>query len=298
MKCPKCGYLGFERVERCRNCGYDFSLTKALPIPDLPIRSTPSDDPFPLSDLALSDPTRAGAPGATPQLQQPLDRGGGPAPELPLFGSNLADDVPLITTPSPPRTPLAVRRSTPEVSRLRTETRAATLDFAPSDESRPAISRTPTTRSPRRVAEERPAARQSDTATVMSRVFAILIDLVVLAAIDATVVYFTMQIVGVTFAELTIVPKLPLIAFLVLQNVAYFIAFTAGGQTLGQMAFGIKVVSEPGGGSPDLGRSIVRTLVWVVLAAPAGLGLITALFSDGRGLHDRFAGTRVIRASA
>ena len=27
MKCPKCGYLGYQDVERCRNCGYDFSLT-------------------------------------------------------------------------------------------------------------------------------------------------------------------------------------------------------------------------------------------------------------------------------
>ena len=26
MKCPKCGYLGFDSGERCRNCGYDFSL--------------------------------------------------------------------------------------------------------------------------------------------------------------------------------------------------------------------------------------------------------------------------------
>ena len=27
MKCPKCGYLGFEHVDRCRNCGYEFALT-------------------------------------------------------------------------------------------------------------------------------------------------------------------------------------------------------------------------------------------------------------------------------
>jgi uncharacterized RDD family membrane protein YckC len=27
MKCPKCGYLGFETTDRCRNCQYDFSLT-------------------------------------------------------------------------------------------------------------------------------------------------------------------------------------------------------------------------------------------------------------------------------
>ena len=40
MKCPKCGYLGFEHVERCRNCGYDFSLTRrstAFPSCTLPL---------------------------------------------------------------------------------------------------------------------------------------------------------------------------------------------------------------------------------------------------------------------
>ena len=26
MKCSKCGYLGFETSDRCRNCGYEFSL--------------------------------------------------------------------------------------------------------------------------------------------------------------------------------------------------------------------------------------------------------------------------------
>jgi len=26
VKCPKCDYLGFETGDRCRNCGYDFSL--------------------------------------------------------------------------------------------------------------------------------------------------------------------------------------------------------------------------------------------------------------------------------
>src|SRR4029077_582454 len=26
VKCPKCDYLGFETGDRCKNCGYDFSL--------------------------------------------------------------------------------------------------------------------------------------------------------------------------------------------------------------------------------------------------------------------------------
>jgi uncharacterized RDD family membrane protein YckC len=34
----------------------------------------------------------------------------------------------------------------------------------------------------------------------------------------------------------------------------------------------------------------------MVLAVPAGLGFLTAVLSrDHRGLHDRFAGTRVVR---
>jgi len=39
MKCPKCGYLGFETTDRCRNCQYDFSLA--------PLRAE--------TDLALND---------------------------------------------------------------------------------------------------------------------------------------------------------------------------------------------------------------------------------------------------
>jgi len=30
MKCPKCGYVGFEVRDRCRHCGYDFSF---VPLP-------------------------------------------------------------------------------------------------------------------------------------------------------------------------------------------------------------------------------------------------------------------------
>ena len=29
MKCPKCDYLGFETGDRCKHCGYDFSLLAA-----------------------------------------------------------------------------------------------------------------------------------------------------------------------------------------------------------------------------------------------------------------------------
>ncbi len=124
------------------------------------------------------------------------------------------------------------------------------------------------------------------------------IDLIILAAIDLMVIYFTMQICGLDLADLRILPKGPLVAFLLAQNLGYLVVFTAGGQTLGKMAADIRVVSARSNASLDLSRSIVRTLVWLVLAVPAGLGFLTALFShDRRGLHDRCAGTRVVRAS-
>src|SRR5438309_2079157 len=58
MKCPKCAYLGFEDVDRCRNCGYDFSLTEAPDIPDLTIRRD-TRALTPLDDLSLIDSATA-----------------------------------------------------------------------------------------------------------------------------------------------------------------------------------------------------------------------------------------------
>jgi uncharacterized RDD family membrane protein YckC len=133
---------------------------------------------------------------------------------------------------------------------------------------------------------------------VFARAFATAIDLMVLASIDVVVIYFTMKICGLTFADLSILPKAPLVAFLLVQNGGYFIVFTTGGQTLGKMAAGIRVIPTRSRSSVDFGRATLRTLVWLALAIPAGLGFLTALFSrDGRGLHDRCAGTSVVRAS-
>jgi uncharacterized RDD family membrane protein YckC len=309
MKCPKCGYLGFKHVERCPNCGYDFSLSSSPAFLDLSIRPSPLNTPRPLADLALVDSGLSlSSPepkhGTTPEIGSvQVVTAPAPTPELPLFGSPGGDDVPLITRPSPPRTPLAVRRATPEVPRLRADPRTSPLDFVPSDlDSR--LSAPLATPPARRAAAlpdrgPQPAAQLDAPAAVSARIFAALIDVVLLLAIDFAVVYLTMQIVGATFDEFTILPRVPLLAFLTVQNISYFVLFTAGGQTLGQMVFGIKVISDEAGASPDLSHAMLRTLVWTILAAPAGLGLATALVSrDRRGLHDRFSGTRVVRAGA
>ena len=301
MKCSKCGYLGFESGDRCRNCGYEFSLSPDYDLPDLAIRN--EDDQRDLDDFALVDAAISPQSGATAPAVRAESR---PAPRvtpsaMPLFAPGIDDDTPLITKASPPRAPLSVRKSTPEVARLRpvAAPKSGSLDLGLDLDTLggPPVPRLNPQERAQTVDPDPPAYYED--AGVVRRVLAAAVDSIILLAIDLVVIYFTMQICGVGLAEFGILPKGPLIVFLVVQNVGYLIAFTAGGQTLGKMATGIKVVSEDAGDTLDIGCALKRTVMWLMLALPAGLGLLSMLFDhDHRGLHDRFAGTRVVRATA
>jgi len=306
VKCSKCGYVGFETADRCRNCGYDFALSPAAALPDLPIRRE-ADSVEGLDDLALIDAGTArraslGFDAEFGRAPEPRAASGPTlstrtaASELPLFGSPIEDDTPLITRPSPPRAPLSVRRSTPEVPRLRSVGPRAggpdlALDLGPS-ETAPRVAQ-----SERAKAVDWSSADERRTdAGALRRIGALAIDGLILCAIDIAVIYLTMQICGLGVAEFPLLPKGPLVAFLVVQNVGYLVAFTASGQTLGKMTAGIEIVTLDPYDVLDLGRALKRTVAWLVLACPVGLGLLPAILShDYRGLHDRFAGTRVVR---
>src|SRR5262245_28714187 len=91
MKCPKCSYLGFETSDRCRNCGYDFSLLDAPPSEgdiDLALKSASVEDEAPSRWLEEVDRALGGAP--EPVLPSPRPAMAAPAraeadPALPLF---------------------------------------------------------------------------------------------------------------------------------------------------------------------------------------------------------------------
>lgn len=301
MKCPKCGYLGYERVKRCRNCGYDFVLSEAPPTPDLRLRDG-ATNPAPIDDLQLVDAASQPAPAvrmddAAPERK--TDGGESALAELPLFGPPITDDVPLITRPSPPRQPLSVRRATPEVPRLRAEPRAPLLDW-PADSPAPTPAPFRPARKPEPVPSREPRVLDAPgTASLVSRAAAAVIDVLLLVLVDIVVVYFTMKICRLNPSEWALVPKAPLIAFLIVQNGGYLVAFTAVGQTLGKMMARIRVVADDDDRSPDVGRAALRAMLWFPLALPAGLGLLSAaLHDDRRGWHDRFAGTRVVSTRA
>ena len=301
MKCPKCGYLGFEPVDRCRNCGYDFSL--ALPASEtleLPLKAEPVSagaDDLSFLDEAIVARTAAVLESRALETLRPaapdpgLESSGA---ELPLFGTPIPDDVPLISRPSPPRAPLSVRRATPEVPRLRNASRPPTLELGFDGPERPRLSNRAQSAPVEGVSDVDPVG---EDASVAARFAAVVTDFLILAGVDVVVIYFTLRICGIGMEDLGVLPLAPLVAFLLVQNGGYLVAFTASGQTLGKMMAGIRVVSAEPQSPLDLGRAFVRELIWLALAVPAGLGLLTVLSRDRRGVHDRFAGTRVVRAS-
>ncbi|MFN7985288.1 MAG: RDD family protein [Vicinamibacterales bacterium] len=365
MKCPKCGYLGYQDVERCRNCGYEFSLAPSG-AGELRIRQT-EPEPEALGDLDLIDSRMAAAAlnalraaaGKTPSepLAAPVDSKD--PGELPLFGDAAPDDEPLITKASPPRPPLAVRRSTPEVPRLRSESRmpvneapvvtslapigqkpAAKPKVAPPTPAPSVAPPTPVPPTPAAAApvaapptpprptpapptpppaprvarpaptplppepplvEERPVSAPFAVvrpATAGERVTAAAIDLVLLLCVDLLVVYFALKVCRLAPSEYRLLPPVPTIAFLLLQNGGYLVAFTTVGQTLGKMLTGLRVVDVETDASPGFGRAAARAALTLLFTLPAGLGLLPVLFNhDGRGLQDRLAGTRVVHGT-
>src|SRR5690606_7074946 len=78
--------------------------------------------------------------------------------------------------------------------------------------------------------------------------------------IAAIVIYFTLRMAGLPASGVTLLPPVPLASFLLMLKLAYFSAFTmVGGQTIGKMAVGIRVVGDDGSALEPT-RAIRRTL--------------------------------------
>jgi uncharacterized RDD family membrane protein YckC len=319
MKCPKCQYISFDSPERCRNCGYDFAPAPgATPPPDeARLRSDAADGPMP--DLSLGE-RRSPEPTPAARLRSRQD-----GFDLPLFNEPIPglDDTPLISTAAAPRVPLAVRRGTPEPSRVprpprkpaRPETIVAKAPSsgAPTPPALGAARRTDSTVDPpasppgeagrwqgppvrRREAEaERDDAGAA--APAVPRLLALAIDLGSLVVTDLIVVHFTLAILRTPWSRLLDLPVLPLAAFCLLLNAGYVVAFTvASGQTIGKMVTGIRIVSDASWRVP-VAQAVLRAALAPLSLLTLGLGYLPALVgSDRRALHDRLSNTRVVRA--
>jgi uncharacterized RDD family membrane protein YckC len=151
MRCPKCQYLGFDGQERCRNCGYDFSLSQTLSPEQVAASDPMSGRGEPHGPSALGAEAEAGADlllrpeptareraRAAIQKRQAASRPGGEAFDLPLFAGAAepampesarveprppmprpGEGRPFVSASPTPRPPLSVRRATSEPARGR-----------------------------------------------------------------------------------------------------------------------------------------------------------------------------------
>jgi uncharacterized RDD family membrane protein YckC len=289
MRCPKCQYISFSSADRCRNCGYEFSFAPETKPVDLPIQDH----------------------------NEPV----GPPRDLPLFSDGGGpDDAPLVSVPAVPRPPLSVRRGQAAVAKRRADPTPApdlpvsertrfphrmrddrgagdTLFESEPESDQPEEPETPP---PRQRADPvaSPTPHVDAPAPVFARLAAGIVDVLIIAAIDAAVLYWTLRAVELPLAEIRRLPAVPLGLFLILLNGGYLTAFTAaGGQTIGKMLARLKVVEDPSRAPVTLGTAALRASAYLVSLAPAGLGFAPLLFApDGRALHDRLANTRVVRA--
>jgi len=299
MRCPKCQYISFDDGDKCRNCGYEFSLSIAADDLDLPIEES---DGFarPNLDLALTDanPRVSSAPaGDSARSDRPITG----TLDLPLFRDGASDDDrPLVSVPPVTRPPLAVRKGSVSIPRPASRREDEPhLDLEPADEIEVPLRRPASRPDPH--APSRPIATEVISAPAGARIVSGLVDVCLLLAIDFGVLRGTMRICGLTYAELLLLPIAPFAAFLLILNGGYLAAFTAaGGQSVGKMLGGIRVVPADAVGSTDrvpLGQAVLRAAAYFLSALPLGVGFLPAIFSaDKRAFHDRLAHTRVVKA--
>ena len=144
---------------------------------------------------------------------------------------------------------------------------------------------------------EAPAVEPHGSAAPLGpRVLAGLVDIAVLAAVDAAVILATLRATGVELSQVSRLPLAPLGVFLVLLAIGYLSLCTVlAGRTFGKAAFGLAVV-EASGRPVRLGPAVVRALIQVLTVPAAGIGFLPALLgADRRSLYDRLAGTDVVR---
>jgi uncharacterized RDD family membrane protein YckC len=259
-----------------------------------------------------------------------------PTKDLPLFVQSMqsvSDDlahnddepeelVPLVKVPARPRTPVSVRRSTPDPARLRAKYGMSPnpepdlwsnvapdpvnpLDQVELREEVGAFQDLPLTSEPAMSWPSEPTPERlpvgwQEPVGAGARLFAAMIDATLLGGISAAVIYFTLQVTGLSIGQIGLLPALPLVGLLLMMIIGYLLMFTvASGQTVGKMAMNLRVV----GTSPEavindritVSQAAVRTFAALPSVLVFGLGFVPALLGAGLALHDRIAHTRVVR---
>jgi uncharacterized RDD family membrane protein YckC len=242
--------------------------------------AAPASVPTPAPSPAPPAPALVPAPAPPPPVAAPLSIPASPAASAPAASTG---------APPPVVRPVDLRAHRKPASRAR---EAAARAVVPA----PAPERTPRVPRPVPSAELEPAG-------FGRRLAAGIIDHVAVGLLQAAVLtpvlwYWWSQPLPSEASQLPIVPvgvSLALVPLAVVLACAYFIyGWGVRGATPGKTALGLVVVGDHGGFPIGASRATVRLLGYVLSGALFGIGFLMIAFG-GSALHDRVAGTRVVR---
>lgn len=285
--------------------------------PGAPVRAPHTTAELPLFVKPMSAPDASPSAAAEAyDLPVPTQASWLPAPPqsepraVPRAVAEIVQQVPDAEPPLRPvpvsQPPLSVRRSVPEPAKR--ELRRSTRPLGPLDRD--------LLEDLRRVeSEERVQARAETRAQALSRGIsedalegvaaaklragAAAVDSLLLGGISVGVLWATLRVAESGLSDLGLTSVVPLAAFLLLVQAVYLLMFTAaGGQTLGKMLVGIRVVADDTAGRHvglTLRQVAWRTGLAMVSVLAVGLGWVPALTGRGLAIHDRLAHTRVVR---
>ena len=131
MRCTKCHYLSFEPEPRCKNCGHDLSLedASAFNFADRDAESLGAAEAHGYATAVLAPPKVATSAHSSRiptkdlplfvQSMQSVSDQLAESDNAPRYEEEPEELEPLVKVPARPRTPMSVRRPTPDPARLR-----------------------------------------------------------------------------------------------------------------------------------------------------------------------------------
>ncbi len=286
---------------------------EAVPVEDRPVAS---------ADVA-SLQLEVSAADARPEPGRPEVRAARPVPpataELPLFVQGIGKDFGPEAGPVPTTTnriepdatqvdapvvppPAPVRRTPPDTPpRPRASRTGAQRPFGPLDHDLLEGLQEIELAERRHASGEARRERQETAAGVRSRAAAAVVDAALLGILATGLVSVTLRWAGLDWGQVQVLPVAPLAGFILVIVTGYLFMFTAaGGQTVGKMLLGIRVVDAGASGAGLAPLSVRQALYREALTVPSvllcGAGFLTVLTGDGRAVHDRLTQTRVVRA--
>jgi uncharacterized RDD family membrane protein YckC/predicted nucleic acid-binding Zn ribbon protein len=297
--CASCGTAVPLPARFCNACGSALSTdgqrldstTGHQPVPEA-LRAEAAAGPEAPSGQPPTDPGSRVAPAKEPQGEASSEATREPAPAVPPAGQVAAGE-PL------PRVP---RAESPRVSSLAPSPAASVVPLAAPARSFPP--RPGPVGKPLRTAERRVGvAANKEAARFGPRLAAGLIDAILVTALQAIVVapiayyWWTRDITRTPADEpfLPILVSVSLILLSALLGLAYYMYFWGiKGATPGKEFLDLRVEGESGAFPIGLPRAALRVFGYLLSAAALGIGFLMIAL-QGHGLHDRIAGTRVVR---